>query len=401
MKKNLIVLGSTGSIGRQTLEVCDQFADLLQPVVLTAGQDWQTLAAQCRKYHPALIAIADDTAYPALKAALTDCPVEILAGADGVAAAAAYAGGDLAVAAISGVAGLRPVLAAIAAGKDLALANKEALVAAGDLVMRQAAQQGIRLLPVDSEHSALWQCLQGERPESIAKLVLTASGGPFRQFSAQQLAEVTPQMALQHPNWRMGAKITVDCATMVNKGLEMIEAHHLYQIPYDKIEAVLHPESIIHSLVEFVDGSSKAQLARPDMRLPIQYALLYPERRPGLTPGLPLWQAGALHFEQVDAKRFPGVSLAVNAAQMGGAAPVVFNAANEALVALFLQEKIPFSAISRGLAEVLAACPDGEAADLEQIVHWHHWAQTWVQRRESYFNRIDRYSDILSLGYQS
>ena len=379
--KKVTILGSTGSIGRQTLEVCAKFKQSLVPTVLTAATNWRLLAEQCRLWRPQLAAIYDETAYPSLKAAVADLPVTVVAGADGVREAAAFAASDLVVAAISGIAGLAPTLAAIEAGKNIALANKEALVTAGPLVLAAAERRGVSILPVDSEHSAIWQCLQGEAPSTVAKLVITASGGPFRQFSENQLEQVTPEMALRHPKWHMGAKITIDSATMVNKGLEIIEAHYLFHVDYPHIQPVIHPESIVHSLVTFADGSIKAQMAPADMRLPIQYALLYPQRPSGLTALLDISRLSELHFAPVDHRRFPGLQLAVAAGQAGGGAPVVFNGANEALVQQFLQGKIAFPEISRGLARVLEQYPGGSAETLDEICDWHNWALNQVQRR--------------------
>ncbi len=376
--KTITVLGSTGSIGRQTLEVCAKFKQEIRPAALTAGGNWQLLAEQCRLWRPKLAAIYDENAYAPLKAAVADLPVTVAAGAAGVEEAAAFAESDTVVAAISGIAGLAPTLAAIEAGKTIALANKEALVTAGPLVLAAAKRRGVAILPVDSEHSALWQCLKGEDPAAVSQLVITASGGPFLHYSESQLAQVTPEMALRHPKWHMGAKITVDSATLVNKGLEIIEAHYLFQVDYARIQPVIHPQSIVHSLVVFADGSVKAQMAAADMRLPIQYALLYPQRPAGLTAPLDISRLGELHFSPVDHDRFPALGLAIEAGQAGGGAPVVFNGANEALVRRFLQGQIAFPEISRGLAGVLQRYPGGSAGTLEEIRHWHDWAQRQV-----------------------
>ena len=350
----LSILGASGSIGKQALVVADWRPNEIQIVAMTANRDWQFLAAMGKKYHPQLVAVAEESAYPALKEALFGSGVRVAAGESGLAEAAALKEADTVLAAISGMAGLKPLLAAIDAGKQICLANKESLVAAGSLVMDRVRAKGLSLRPVDSEHSALWQTLAGERHEEIAKLILTASGGAFRDLSKEELATVTPAAALQHPNWRMGAKITIDCATMANKGLEVIEAHWLFDIPYENIEVVVHPQSIVHSLTAFQDGSVKAQLGWPDMRLPIQYALFNRSRPETPTPPLDLLQVARLDFRAPDTERFPALSLLRRAGELGGTAPAYLNAANEVLVHAFLAEKITFPAISRILEELLA-----------------------------------------------
>lgn len=365
--KRIAVLGVSGSIGRQALEVCAWQPDQLRPLALTAGQDWQALAEAARRFRPAYIAISNQAVYPALKAACADLPLRIGVGPEGVAEAAAYQEVDLALLAISGMAALPALLAAIEAGKDIALANKEALVAAGQLVMGEIRRRGLRLYPVDSEHSAIWQCLAGEKAEDVERLILTASGGAFRDLPLAEMGAITPAMALQHPNWRMGPKITVDCATMVNKGLEIIEAHWLFGMAYERIEVLLHPESLIHSLVGFRDGSIKAQLGPADMRLPIQYALLGQERPPTPLPRLDLATAGSLRFSQPDPSRYPALGLARQAGERGGTAPAYFNGANEALVAAFLAGRLPFLSIAACLGQLLAAYQPKPLADLDQV----------------------------------
>jgi len=349
----LAVLGVSGSIGRQALEVCRWHGERLRPLALTVGSNWRALAEAAREWRPRYIAVGDEQAYGELCGACADLSVRIGAGAEAVAEAAAYQGVDLALLAISGMAALPPLLAAVAAGKDIALANKESLVASGELVMPEIRRRKLQLAPVDSEHSAIWQCLAGENGNRPERLILTASGGAFRDLPVEQLAGVTPAMALQHPNWRMGPKITVDCATMVNKGLEVIEAHWLFDMDYDRIEVVIHPESLIHSLVGFADGSLKAQLALPDMRLPIQYALLGPERPANPAPRLDVAAAAALHFSAPDPRRFPALELVRQAGRTGGSAPAYLNGANEALVAAFLRGQLPFTAIGLLLARLM------------------------------------------------
>lgn len=365
--KNLSILGASGSIGRQALEVCDWHPDDLHIVAMTANQDWRFLAAMAETYRPELVSIGDERHYPALRAALKNSSTQVLAGVEGLCAAAALGSADIVLAAISGMAGLQPLLAAIESGKQIALANKEALVAAGQVVMQACREKGITIRPVDSEHSALWQALAGEQESSIAKLILTASGGAFRDLSQAELATVTPAAALRHPNWRMGAKITIDCATMVNKGLEVIEAHWLFSVPYEKIDVVVHPQSIVHSLVAFQDGSVKAQMGLPDMRLPIQYALFEQQRPAAPVPALDLAEIGRLDFRQPDHLRFPALNILRAAGMAGGTAPAYLNAANEVLVEAFLNERIEFPLISSVLDELLSAYQAQPADQIEAV----------------------------------
>lgn len=365
---NFTILGASGSIGRQALEVAAWRPQQLRPVALTADRDWRTLADQARRWHPALVAVAQEQAWAPLRQELTGSGVRVLAGAEGLAAAAELEAADTVLAAISGLAGLPPLLAAIRSGKRICLANKEALVAAGPLVTGLARERRVDVLPVDSEHSAIWQCLAGEDPDSVAQLILTASGGAFRDLSWEQLAQVTPEQALCHPNWRMGPKITVDCATMVNKGLEVIEAHWLFGLDYHRIQVLIHPESIVHSLVAFNDGSLKAQLATADMRLPIQYALLGRQRPP--TPAAPpdLASLGQLRFRPPDNDRFPALAAIRQAGEAGGLAPAFLNGANEELNARFLRHELPFTAIGAILTQLPPLAPAGEADALAAII---------------------------------
>lgn len=350
----LSILGATGSIGRQALDVCSWRPEL-RVQALTAGQDWRSLAELAQAYRPEMVAIGDPEAYGPLRTALSGLAIRVEAGLEGLLSAAAWPSADMVLAAISGMAGLPPLLAAIDSGKEIALANKEALVAGGALVMERAKRRGVPIAPVDSEHSALWQCLAGEDPENVAQLILTASGGAFRDKSTAELEQVTAAQALQHPNWRMGEKITIDCATMVNKGLEVIEAHWLFGIPYERIQVLVHRESIIHSMVAFRDGSMKAQLAQADMRLPIQYALL--GRKRPQTPVKPpnLAELGQLHFSPADDQRFPGLAAMIRAGEKGGTAPAYLNGANEVLNAAFRQSKISFPTLGRILTQLSAA----------------------------------------------
>lgn len=369
--KKIAILGVSGSIGRQALDVCawpsEQPGDEYQICAMTAYRDWRFLAEAARRWQPQTVAIGDEAFYPELKAALSGLPVEVLAGAEGVQDAAADNDAQLVLAAISGMACLQPLLAAISAGKKIALANKEALVAAGELVTGLAARHQTELMPVDSEHSAIWQCLRGEDRASVSRLILTASGGPFRGLSAAELEQVTPAAALRHPNWQMGAKITIDSATMVNKGLEIIEAHWLFDMPYQQIEVLIHPESIIHSLVVFGDGSQKALLSCPDMRQPIAYALNERRRLPAPLPELDLAAKGSLTFSHPDTARFPALAVIRSAGEMGGTAPAYLNGANEFLVQAFLAEKISFTAISAILERLLAGYNNQEASELAAV----------------------------------
>lgn len=380
----LSLLGASGSIGRQTLEVCRWHQKNITVRALACGKDWQFLAAAAREFRPALVAVADDAAYAPLKRELSGLPITVLAGEEGLAAAAGLAEADTVLAAISGMAGLKPLLAAIEGGKRIALANKEALVAGGELVMRRAAEQGIRLLPVDSEHSALWQCLAGEEPAAVRKLWLTASGGAFRDWSKRQMDAAQAADALQHPNWLMGPKITIDCATLVNKGLEVIEAHWLFGMDYDRIGIVIHPESIVHSMVEFNDGSVKAQLGWPNMRLPIQYALFGGGRPANPLPPLDLTQIGSLHFRAPDEERFPALTLMLAAGRAGGTAPAYLNAVNEVAVHAFLRGEIGFNAIAGCLEQALRTHTPQPADRAETVfaadAEARAWAAKWIGR---------------------
>lgn len=344
MTKKIALLGSTGSIGRQTLEVVDSFPGKLQVVALTAQSNVELLSAQIQRYKPKIAAIGNKALLPALKAMVGNTATIILGGAEGILAALDLAEVNMVVAAISGAAGLVPTITAIKLGKDIALANKESLVAAGHYVTAEAQKKGVNIIPVDSEHSAVFQCIQNNA-DLLEGITLTASGGPFRGWPKRQLQDVTPAMALKHPNWAMGAKITVDSATMINKGLEVIEAHWLFNLPYSQIEVVIHPQSVIHSLVTFTDGSILAQMGLPDMRLPIQYALTWPARWNNNLQRLDLAKVGQFTFEKPDYLNFPGLKLAYEVGASGGTAPCIFNAANEAAVRLFLQEKIGFMEI--------------------------------------------------------
>ena len=351
--KNVSVLGSTGSIGRQTLEVAAANPDKVKIRALAAHTSDTLLEEQIELFQPEIAALADVTAAKRLRDRYTG-KTKILAGEEGLLAVATYAASDTVLAAMVGYAGLRPTLAAIRQGKDIALANKETLVAAGSIVMQAVRDQQISLLPVDSEHSAIFQALAGGTHQEVKRLLITASGGPFRGCSRAELANVTLEQCLHHPNWSMGRKITVDSSTLANKGLEVIEAHWLFAMPYDKIDVVVHPQSVVHSLVEYQDGSVLAQLGLPDMRLPIQYAFSYPERFANAFGQLDLVKAGQLTFEAPDTEAFPALKIAIECGKAGGTLPCAFNAANEEAVYAFLDGKIKYLDIPMTIEKVAA-----------------------------------------------
>lgn len=351
--RKIAILGSTGSIGTQTLEIVRTNQDL-EVSAMAAGSNIDLLEAQIREFHPSLVAVWEEEKAAELKVRTKDLDVQIVSGMEGLLEVAVQPQAELLVTAIVGMIGIRPTIAAMKAGKDIALANKETLVTAGHLIMPLAKECQVQILPVDSEHSAIFQCLQGENRERIKKILLTASGGPFRGKKKEELREVKVEDALKHPNWSMGRKITIDSATMVNKGLEMMEARWLFGVEPKDIQIVVQPKSIIHSMVEFVDGAVIAQLGTPDMKLPIQYALYYPERRDLPGERLDFWKLKEITFEQPDMENFPGLSLAFKAAAGGGSLPTVYNAANERAVALFLGRKISFLEIP----QIIESCMD-------------------------------------------
>ena len=378
-KRCISLLGSTGSIGRQALEVIA--AEDMAVAALTANRDVDRLEAQCRRFRPALAVMMDPAAASELRVRLADTPIRVAAGMDGLLEAAVLPQADTVLTAVVGIVGLRPTLAAVEAGKRIALANKETLVCGGELVMDGAARSGAEIVPVDSEHSALFQCLQGCRDRgAVRRLILTASGGPFWGWRAEQLAHVTVEQALAHPNWSMGAKISVDSATMMNKGLEFIEAMRLYRMPPEKISIVIHRESIIHSLVEYSDHAILAQLGAPDMRLPIQYALTWPRRSEGVAKPLDLLTCPPLTFHAPDCEAFPCLRLALEAARTGGTATAVLNGANEAAVGQFLAGKLSFAGIAQKVEEALAAIPAIQSPGLEEILAADEAARALVNR---------------------
>lgn len=355
-KKKIAILGSTGSIGTQALDVVSQHPDLFEARVLTAGRRADLLIDQARRFLPDAVVIVDESQYQYVQEALADLPVKVYAGEEALCLVVEGEQIDIVLTALVGFAGLKPTLHAINARKAIALANKETLVVAGELVMQRALARQAPILPVDSEHSAIFQCLAGER-SPIEKIILTASGGPFRLMQRERLAAVTPTEALKHPNWQMGAKITIDSATMMNKGFEMIEAKWLFGVSPTDIEIVVHPESIIHSAVQFADGAVKAQLGMPDMRVPIQYALSYPQRLTLNTPKLDLFTLGHLTFEKPDMERFACLALAYEATQSGGNKPCVLNAANEVANLAFREGRLGFLQIAEVIAETMARTP--------------------------------------------
>ncbi len=378
--RRIAVLGSTGSIGRQTLDVVRAHPQQFQVVALAARNNVALLAEQAREFSPALV--ASDAEDPAALAQLADLLPQAQRGMDGLLAVATHPDADIVVAATSGLIGLRPTLAAIAAGKTIALANKETLVMAGHLVMAAAREHGVAIMPIDSEHSALWQCLRGEDPAAIRKLIITASGGPFRHASLDEMARVTAAQALRHPTWVMGPKITIDSATLMNKGLEVIEGHWLFDVPYDRIEVVVQPQSIIHSMVEFIDGSIKMQASLPSMHLTIQEALSHPQRLDNSGNDLlrPLdWPTVVrLDFEALDIERFPCFRLALEAGRRGGTAPAVLVGADETAVALFLRGEIGLMEIPARIERALAAHRVIDDPDLDAVLDACHWARDYA-----------------------
>ena len=364
MTKRISILGSTGSIGRQTLDVAEKLQ--IPVAALAASRNVELLEAQCRKFRPDLAVLFDEAAAEELKRRLSDMNIKVAGGMEGLLAAAVLDSADTVVTAVSGMIGLRPTLAAIERGKRIALANKETLVCAGELVMREAQRRGAEIIPVDSEHSAIFQCLMGCRDRSeVRRLILTCSGGPFYGKTAAELQKVTRADALRHPNWKMGPKITVDCATLMNKGLEVIEAMRLYGLPLEQVTAVIHRQSIVHSLVEFRDGAVMAQLGTPDMRIPIGLALTYPKREENPAPPLDLLSCPPLTFAAPDEEAFRCFRLARQAAKQGGTACAVLNGANEAAVGLFLQEKLGFPEIADAVEAALDAVPQCANMTLE------------------------------------
>jgi 1-deoxy-D-xylulose-5-phosphate reductoisomerase len=375
--ERISILGSTGSIGKSTLDVVREHPEEFEVVALAAGVNVTQMIEQVHEFHPRLVAMATEEAAAKVK---REIPAEIpvLYGQEGLLQVALHEASTYVVAAVVGSQGLPATLAAIEAGKTIGLANKETLVTAGHIVMKAAQKAGVTLYPIDSEHSAIDQCLKGENRAEVRRLILTASGGAFRDLSRAELTQVNQEQALNHPNWSMGPKITIDTATMMNKGLEVIEAHWLFGFPYEQIDVVIHPQSVIHSMVEFVDGAVMAQLGTPDMRVPIQYALTSPQRRPRRDEPLDFTKLAHLEFRPLDWERYPCVKMAYEAGKTGGTMPTVLNAANEAAVQLFLQEKIPFLEIEERVERALASHQSVSEPDLETIMSVDAWAREFV-----------------------
>ena len=365
--KNIAILGSTGSIGTQTLSIVDEKNDL-NVVALTCGKNISLVEQQAKKYKPEIVCVSEETDAKALNERLKDYDIKVVFGMDGLIEAATIQSADIVVTAIVGMIGIRPTIAAIEAGKDIALANKETLVCAGHIIMPLAKEKNVKILPVDSEHSAIFQSLQGSKGAAIEKILLTASGGPFRGKTYEELENVTVEDALKHPNWSMGKKITIDSATMINKGLEVMEARWLFDVPISRIQVTVHPQSILHSAVEFEDGAIIGQMGTPDMRLPILYALYYPDRQPLSGDKLDLFDIGTLEFLKPDFETFFGLQLAFEAMNAGGNMPTVFNAANEKAVALFLDKKISFLQIPEIIGSAMAELDYIKNPNLEDIL---------------------------------
>ena len=375
--KNISILGSTGSIGTQTLEVAD-ITNEYKISALTAHKNVSLMEEQIRKYKPVVVCMTDENSAKDLKVRVKDTNTKVLSGIDGVCECASLSELETVVTAIVGIAGLKPTMSAIKAGKRIALANKETLVTAGEIVMSAAKENNVEILPVDSEHSAIFQSISNQN-KFLKKIIITASGGPFFGKKRSELSDVTPQMALKHPNWSMGAKITIDSATLVNKGLEIIEAMHLFNIPVEQIQPIVHRESIIHSMVEFCDGSVIAQLGVPDMKLPISYALSYPERTVPVSNELDLISVGKLSFYDIDNEAFPSVNLAKKAANAGGVMCAVYNGANEAAVELFLNNKCRFTDITELIEKAMDKCPEVKTPTLEDIFMADNFAREIVK----------------------
>lgn len=377
--KKIAILGSTGSIGTQTVDVVREHSDELQVVALAAGSNKERLKEQIKEFHPKLVSLSDEKKAQELKEELAGEQVEVVCGMEGLIEVAGADSADVVVTAVVGMMGILPTMEAIKKGKDIALANKETLVTAGHLIIPMAKEYGVSILPVDSEHSAIFQSLQGEPKAALDKILLTASGGPFRGKSAEFLETVTLEDALNHPNWSMGPKITIDSSTMVNKGLEVMEAKWLFGVDYSQIEVVIQPQSIIHSMVQYVDGAIIAQLGTPDMRVPIEYALFYPERRSLSGDRLDFSKLSQITFEKPDYKVFRGLSLAIEAGKTGGTMPTVFNAANERAVAKFLKGEIKYTDIVRSIEKCMDAHKVSAHPDLEEILATEQWVYSILQ----------------------
>ena len=378
-RKGLAVLGSTGSVGVNTLDVVAAHPDKFAVVTLTAHSNVDLLEQQARRFRPRLAVLFEEDKATLLRQRLHGLDIEVEAGLEGLCRAATYSGVQLVVSAVVGAVGLLPTIRAVEAGVDVALANKETLVMAGELVIRPEQPGWGQVIPVDSEHNAIFQALQGQQRAALRRILLTASGGPFREWSLEAMRAASIADALNHPNWKMGRKITIDSATMMNKGLEVIEAHHLFQVSVEQVQVVVHPQSIIHSMVEFYDGSVLAQLGIPDMRVPISYALAYPERLPNTLPALDLFALQTLHFYPPDLERFPCLRLAFEAARIGGTMPAVLNAANEIAVQAFLDGMIPFLDIATVIEATMSQHTPAPLAEVAVALQADHWAREYAR----------------------
>jgi len=386
--KNICILGSTGSIGTQALEVVDFLDDQLNVVGLVARSNVDLIEQQIEQFAPDVVAMADEASADLLRERTKNKRVKVLGGQDGIVQVAAMPESEMVLSAIVGIAGLLPTLEAIKAGKNIALANKESLVTAGPIVMKAAAESGVEIIPVDGEHSAIFQCLAADsRCESLRKLILTASGGPFRNASMDELRKVSPEQALKHPNWKMGRRITIDSATLMNKGFEVIEALWLFDVDVSQIDVVIHPESIVHSMVEFIDGSMLAHLSTADMRLQIQLALIHPERKESPVEYLDLSKIGRLTFQEADTERFPCLSYAYEAARIGGTMPAVINGADEVAVDAFLKKKIDFLDIPRVIKQTMDAHEPVLDPVLDDIIAADKWARHFAEEASSIHTR--------------
>ena len=379
--KRISILGSTGSIGTNALRVAEANPENFSVQYLTAGKNAERLIEQARKFHPKAVAIADETRADEVHNELRSLHIEVLSGKTGINDLAAATDVDLVLNAIVGSAGLEPSYHALKAGKNIALSNKESLVMAGELINRLLSEKNLKIFPVDSEHSAIWQCIVGEDNKNIRRIILTGSGGPFRTLPIEQFDHITPEQALKHPTWNMGKKITIDSATMMNKGLEIIEAHYLFGVAPENIEVVIHPQSIVHSMVEFIDGSIKAQMGLPDMKLPIQYALGYPERLPVVWENTDFMKIRELTFEAPDFAKFPSLKLAHDALQRGGTAPAILNVVNEYAVYAFLENKIRFIDIPRFVEDALSDLPIEDNPELGDILEVEQSGREFVERK--------------------
>lgn len=379
--KKIGILGSTGSIGTQTLEIVRAYSEDLKVTVMAAGSNVTLMEQQMREFAPEVVVMWSEEAAKDLRARTKDLNIPVLCGMDGLLTVSVWDNMDILVTALVGMIGIRPTIAAIKAGKDIALANKETLVTAGHIIMPLAGEYGVSILPVDSEHSAIFQSMQGEKREQVSKILLTASGGPFRGKKTEELKTMQVGDALKHPNWSMGRKITIDSATLVNKGLEVIEAKWLFDVALDQIQVVVHPQSIIHSMVEYADGGIMAQLGAPDMKLPIQYALFYPDRRPLDGKRVDFFALGQMTFEAPDMETFRGLKLAYEAARAGGSMPTVFNAANEKAVALFLNKQISFLQIPELIEECMLKHQVVHKPDVEEILEAEQFAYAYIEQK--------------------